>query len=78
MNLISYGELDRLVGEVLPERTVLSTVTGPSGGADEGAKVIYACHTTYSPGSHGVLGLLGLGSSPTYTQTCTPAGFVTQ
>lgn len=69
---ISYRELDQFAGEVLPERTVLSTVSDFSGGSDDGTTVVYTCQTTYNPGTPGLLGVLGLGQGPTYTQTCTP------
>lgn len=73
---ISYRELDQFAGELLPDRTVLSTVSDMSGGSDDGTTVLYSCQTTYSPGTQGLLGTIGLGQNPTYTQTCTPAGIV--
>ncbi|HEU5029718.1 MAG TPA: hypothetical protein VFV01_32730 [Spirillospora sp.] len=82
----SYAELDRLSGEVLPERAVLSTLLaggggdndnkninindGGSGGAD--TEVAYACQYTHSTGTPGLLGT-GLFAEPGYTTTtCVP------
>ncbi|KAB2369558.1 hypothetical protein [Actinomadura montaniterrae] len=81
----SYDELDRLSGEVLPERAVLSTLLsgggdngnkninindGGSGGAD--GEVAYACQYTHSTGTPGLLGT-GLFAEPGYTTTtCVP------
>jgi hypothetical protein len=86
MGAISFADLDHLSGEVLPERTVLATVSGGTGsassaaaasggdGGSNGATAMNACQTTYSPGTPGLLGSLGLGSSNPYsTTTCTPA-----
>ena len=105
MSTISFQELDLLSGEMLPERTLLSTVTDFSGGGDsssagsssssssaaaagggssnvvaddDGAVVVSACQSTYSPGTPGLTGTLGLGSSnPGSSQTCTPAAVAT-
>ena len=85
MASISFQELELLGGEVLPERTLLSTVTDFSGGGgssagsassaaaaggaggdtvvindDDGAVSHSACQSTYSPGTPGLLGSLGL------------------
>lgn len=79
-----FAELDALAGEVLPARTALSAVTGspaaptadpgryavPDG---HGGTVYYACQTTHSEGSGGVVGALGLGQPPSTTTTCMPA-----
>lgn len=80
----SYAELDRLSGEVLPERTLLSTLLaggdngskninindGGSGAAD--SEVTYACQYTHSTGTPGLLGT-GLLAEPGYTTTtCVP------
>lgn len=83
---VTYGELDQIAGEVLPERTVLSTVSdfGGGGGGDtvadfgddgnDGSTALSACQSTQTPGTPGLLGSLGLGSAnPSSTQTCTPA-----
>jgi hypothetical protein len=88
MSVVSYEQLDRLAGELLPERTVLSLVNisfsnvhnttykFPAGGG-HGATVAYACQATDSPGTPGVLGSLGLGSSNPYSSmTCIPAAVV--
>ncbi len=87
--VISFEELDLLAGEVLPERTVLSTVTTPfnsagagggaaaaagGGGADQGTTALSACQSNQTPGTPGLLGSLGLGSAnPSSSVTCTPA-----
>jgi hypothetical protein len=87
------AELEALDGEVLPDRTVLSSLISisgvnvniltstntsssvmPAGNGD----IAYACQATSSPGSAGVLGLLGLGSSsPSSGMTCVPAAIIT-
>lgn len=94
MSVVSYEQLDRLAGELLPERTVLSlinisfsnvhnaTYEFPAGGGHgaagggHGTTVAYACQATDSPGTQGVLGSLGLGSSPYSSMTCMPAAVV--
>ena len=84
---VTYDALDQLSGEVLPERVVLSTVApvqfggGAAGGPvvidnnnAGGGAVVSACQATYSPGTPGLLGSLGLGSeNPGSTLTCVPA-----
>ncbi|QKG22005.1 hypothetical protein [Actinomadura verrucosospora] len=81
----SYAELDRLSGEVLPERAVLSTLlTGggdntsknininDSGSGDPSTAVSYACQYSHSTGTPGLLGT-GLLAEPGYTTTtCVP------
>lgn len=92
MSAVSFEELDQLAGELLPERTVLSLVTVvynnttnytfPSGqsaaqGGGQGTTVADACQATNSPGTPGLLGSLGLGSSaPSSSVTCVPAAVV--
>ncbi|MBD2894467.1 hypothetical protein ABT299_08335 [Spirillospora sp. NPDC000708] len=81
----SYAELDRLSGEVLPERAVLSTLL--AGGGDNGNKnlnlndggsgaadseVTYACQYTHSTGTPGLLGTGLLAESGYTTTTCVP------
>jgi hypothetical protein len=83
----SLSDLDALDGEVLPERTVLSTVSSPfhgaspaapSSGSGHGTTVVNSCQTTTSYGTPGLLGSLGLGSeNPHTTTTCTPSTVVT-
>ncbi|MEV5506831.1 hypothetical protein [Streptomyces orinoci] len=80
---VTFWELDRIAGEPLPPRTVLSTVAPP--GADHplyrmlvrsehGTTVAYACQYRQDPGSPGLLAALGLASStPGYTMSCIPA-----
>ncbi|NEA21529.1 hypothetical protein [Actinomadura bangladeshensis] len=65
---LSYDDLDRLTGEVLPPRLALS------GGGD--TVVMYACQATYSAGTTGLLGT-GLLAQPAHsTLTCVPATVV--
>ena len=64
---INFTDLDALTGEVLPERTVLSTVSTPfnnAGGSDgaDGAAQINGQQGEVSHGTPGLLGSLGLGS----------------
>lgn len=83
-----YGSaLEALEGEVLPERAALSvlapnmadttsSVAAPHSyvvSDGHGGTVSYACQTTTSPGSQGLIGLIGLGSAPYSTTTCVPA-----
>ena len=78
---ISFTDLDRLDGEVLPERTVLSTVgsgssaaqTGGGDSAGHGATAINGQSSNVQHGTPGLLGSLGLGSNnPTETSNATP------
>lgn len=81
---ISYPELDRLVGDLLPRRDMLSTLVMPFGntpdapppaypGGEHEASVIYACQSSYRAGTPGLLAT-GLGAEPAYsTMTCMPA-----
>ncbi len=85
---VSLADLEHLGGEVLPPRTVLSVVdltvnNGPGAGAVSsspapaagggGADHPQSCTTTSSPGTPGLLGSLGLGSSQPHTSvTCVP------
>ena len=74
---ISDQELDRLAGEVLPERIVLSTVAPATG--QTMAAGGQTCTVTYNPGTPGLAGSLGLGSSnPGAVMTCASAGGVCQ
>lgn len=66
---LTYAELDRLTGEVLPRRFALSARTG--GGGD--TQVFYACQATQSAGTTGLLGTGLLAEPPSSTLTCTPA-----
>jgi len=66
----SYAELDRLDAEVLPPRLALSA---PRGGDDGSTTVMYACQSTYSPGTTGLLGTGLLAQAPYSTLTCVPA-----
>lgn len=75
------GELSRLVsGDApVPEgRAVEAPPPFPVDTVDDGSTVYYACTTTYTPGTPGLLGTVGLGSAnPGYSQVCTPAAVVT-
>lgn len=85
---LSMTSLDLLNGEVLPERAVMSLISIDIGGAPaveqpppqdlvvsdgNGSTVYYACQTTHTAGSQGLVGLVGLGQPPTTTTMCTPA-----
>ncbi|MEV0665297.1 hypothetical protein ACIBI3_30945 [Actinomadura luteofluorescens] len=67
---LTYAELDRLTGEVLPRRFALSTRPGGGGGHTQ---VLYACQATQSAGTTGLLGTGLLAEPPSSTLTCTPA-----
>ncbi|MBB4893699.1 hypothetical protein FHS39_002730 [Streptomyces olivoverticillatus] len=80
---VTFEELGRISGEVLPARTVLSSVS-PVGTdnpmypmlvrTEHGATVAYACQYHQEAGSPGLMAALGLApSSPAYTVTCVPA-----
>ncbi|MDT8912022.1 hypothetical protein [Amycolatopsis sp. PS_44_ISF1] len=43
-----------------------------------GSTVYYACATTHSSGTGGVIGLIGLGQPAYTTTTCTPAAITTR
>ncbi|RLU86303.1 hypothetical protein CTZ27_25350 [Streptomyces griseocarneus] len=84
---MTFEELDRLFGEELPPRTVLSSVA--SAGSDElypllvrtehGTTVAYACQYKEEPGGYGLLASLGLApSTPGHTITCVPAAISQQ
>ncbi|MQY06955.1 hypothetical protein [Actinomadura macrotermitis] len=68
----SDEELDRMAGELLPERTLMSLVPSPSGPKRD-VQVFYACQSTYEEGTSGLLstGLLAQGART--TMTCVPA-----
>jgi hypothetical protein len=74
----SHHQLDRLTGELLPPRTVLS-VAGPQRsdpghtGGHHGSTTVYACQAVYEGPTPGLLGT-GLFSRPSYSSlTCVPA-----
>jgi hypothetical protein len=82
MSAISYEVLDKLTGELLPERTALGTVStafnnagmgGGMWGHNEGTTVVSACSAGNHDGTPGLVGLLGLGYNPDRTFTCIPA-----
>ncbi|MEU4825840.1 hypothetical protein ACLQ2P_20595 [Actinomadura citrea] len=68
---LTYAELDRLTGEVLPRRFALSAGNGGGDGGD--TEVFYACQATQSAGTSGLLGTGLLAEAPTSTVTCVPA-----
>lgn len=93
MSAVSYEELNELSGDLLPERALLSlinlsisnigssstTYTYPPAAGGQGSTVAYACQATNSPGTPGLLGSLGLGSSsPQSTMTCIPAAITSR
>lgn len=47
MSEISLAELDQLEGELLPERAVLSTISGPGFGRDGGASFAQGSQSSY-------------------------------
>lgn len=67
---LSYADLDRLDAEILPPRLALSA---PRDGGDGSTVVMYACQSTYSPGTTGLLGTGLLAQAPYSTLTCVPA-----
>ena len=79
---VTFDQLDQMVAEVLPERTVLSVIVTPpggggaiSGGGEGGATAMAACTTSTSYTNPGVTGLLApqTQSGPVETTTCVPA-----
>ncbi|WP_131739832.1 hypothetical protein [Actinomadura roseirufa] len=70
----TYAELERLDPDVLPRRLALSGMTAQSasGGHDD-TSVYYACQSTYSGGTSGLLGLGLLAEPPRSSLTCVPA-----
>ncbi|GGT91404.1 hypothetical protein [Actinomadura citrea] len=69
---LTYAELDRLTGEVLPRRLALSAGNGGGDGGGD-TEVFYACQATQSAGTSGLLGTGLLAEAPTSTVTCVPA-----
>ncbi|MCP9954081.1 hypothetical protein LUW76_37550 [Actinomadura madurae] len=64
---LSYADLDRLSGEVLPGRLLLSAA-GHGGDLD----AVYACQYTHSAGTSGVLDTGLLAEPERTTVTCFP------
>ncbi|MEO3824853.1 hypothetical protein [Actinomadura sp. B10D3] len=64
---LSYAELDRLSGEVLPGRLLLSAA-GRAGDLD----AVYACQYTHSAGTSGVLDTGLFAEAERTTVTCFP------
>lgn len=81
---VTYNDLDQMAAEVLPERTVLSTVVTPIGGGGAidggggGSAILSSCQATTTYTEPGVAGVLGLGfnASPVQTQSCVPSAVV--
>ncbi|MDL4816542.1 hypothetical protein [Actinomadura opuntiae] len=92
MNSFSYTELDKLAGEVLPERAVLSTLLvggdsdndnknfnfGNGGGHDGGTTaVVPNCQSNINHSQGGLIGALGLSSeNPNTSFTCAGSSVV--
>ncbi|MGK5639821.1 hypothetical protein ACSNOK_16135 [Streptomyces sp. URMC 126] len=84
---VTIEELAVLHGEVLPARTVLSSLAAVNGDpslfpplvrSEHGTTVVYACQYRQDAGSPGLLAALGLApSTPGHTVTCIPAGITT-
>ncbi|OLT31752.1 hypothetical protein BJF79_00835 [Actinomadura sp. CNU-125] len=82
---MTYADLDRLTGEILPRRVALSAgmsapghdaAGGHGGGGDGDTVIAYACQATSSSGTTGILGT-GLLAQPAHsTLTCMPAAVV--
>jgi hypothetical protein len=86
MEIIGYHELNALDGECLAPRNMMSIINigdssttyaykFPQGGGGGGhSQVTFACQSENAPGTPGLLGSLGLGSSnPSSSLTCVPA-----
>ena len=69
MKSYSYSELDKLTGEILPERAVLSTLLAGGGG---GATVVPNCASS-AVSNGGGLGQLLLGGPNTVSVVCSGA-----
>lgn len=74
----SYGELDRLAGEVLPERALMSLIPPFFVARSDNTEVFYACQTTHQEGTSGLLGTGLLAQGARTTSTCIPAVVVTR
>jgi hypothetical protein len=70
---LGYDELDRLTGEVLPDRMLMSVPALSMGDGGRGVTVFYACQATWSGGTPGLLGTGLLAQPPNSTMTCVPA-----
>ncbi|BBC36237.1 hypothetical protein SGFS_075310 [Streptomyces graminofaciens] len=77
MSKITFEELDGLTGEMLPERSVLSTFAPVHGGGNDGAVVTNACVSHHSDTDKGLLnlGLTGNGGAQS-SITCAPGNAV--
>lgn len=83
MRAVNFAELNELSGELLPERTVLSSapadpnnILAGLGGGNSGHATAYgstsSCNANNTPaGSGGLLGLMG--QAQQNSQVCTPA-----
>ncbi|WP_200306573.1 hypothetical protein [Streptomyces adelaidensis] len=78
MSKITFEELDGLTGEMLPERSVLSTFAPVNGGGgNDGAVVTNACVSHHADTDKGLLnlGLTGNGGAQS-SITCAPGNAV--
>ncbi|WP_433467673.1 hypothetical protein ACQPZP_11175 [Spirillospora sp. CA-142024] len=88
MKSFSYTELDKLAGEVLPERAVLSTLLVANGGNDNDnlnlnhggghgdgtTAVVSTCQSQQTRADSGLLQLIGLhAQNDASSLTCTPS-----
>ncbi|MEV0665298.1 hypothetical protein ACIBI3_30950 [Actinomadura luteofluorescens] len=90
MKSFSYTELDKLAGEVLPERAVLSTLLvgggenenanlnlNHGGGGDGTTAVVNACQSQQTRPDSGLLQLVGLhAQTDASSQSCIPGAVV--
>ncbi|UUU33861.1 hypothetical protein JIX56_30685 [Streptomyces sp. CA-210063] len=74
MSKITFEELDGLTGEMLPERSVLSTFA--PGGGNDGAIVTNACVSHHVDTNPGLLGLNIAGTPAQSSITCAPGNAV--
>jgi hypothetical protein len=72
MKSFGYAELDRLEGEVLPGRILMSTVGAPPEHGHQ-ATVFYACQSAYFDETPGLLETGLLAQEARSTITCVPA-----
>ncbi|WP_067452627.1 hypothetical protein [Actinomadura macra] len=73
---LSYADLDHLVPEVLPQRLLLSTGAVADGGGGSDTTIVYACQSTFSPGTSGLLGTGLFAQAPYSSLTCVPGTVV--
>ncbi len=75
---MTFAELDKVAGELLPERAVMSTVVPPmfGGQAENGVVVAYACSAGSSPATsaNSLLGVLA--ATPSVGPACVPGAII--